>query len=330
MTLFKLPYYKYKMKLVLLIYCAFPTLFYAQVQQYTPKVDLAIETYAYLRGQSAALHAVSLQFPALQPNVVAAENNSKVLFGRAERNIERFLKDELDHSEFNKLQNNLNSLIKEQLKYPIEKQKYALDFLEKVKDRPRFISDTALLKGIISFAYHDAPHQEITDGHIKIFNTKDHPKTGKTPLKLSVPKSWLAEEAEMPETIQQFTSHYGKGNEKFLIVVHDLPVEENEFIVDEKSVLQMVPPDTKILRTETVTIDSSPGMMIEVEENINSGNTNLKVRMLQFMFVKKHKLYCLQGSIGPVEVGKNLEPEIKKYEPLFRLIAAKTQIGAAP
>lgn len=124
-------------KLVLFIYCAFPTLFYAQVQKYTPKVNLAIETYAFLKGQSYALQAVSLQFPALQPNVVAAEKNSKVLFGRAERNIERFLKDELDNSEFIKLQNSFNSLINEQFKYPIEKQKYALDFLEKVKDRPR-------------------------------------------------------------------------------------------------------------------------------------------------------------------------------------------------
>ena len=317
-------------KLVLFIYCAFPTLFYAQVQKYTPKVNLAIETYAFLKGQSYALQAVSLQFPALQPNVMAAEKNSKVLFGRAERNIVRFLKDELDHSEFIKLQNSFNSLINEQFKYPIEKQKYALDFLEKVKDRPRFIKDTLLMKGIISFAYHDAPHQEITDGHIKIFNIKNHPKTGKTTLKLSLPKSWLAEEAEMPETIQQFTSHYGKGDEKFLIVAYDLPVEENNFIVDKKSISEMIPPESKLIRTEKVTIDGSPGMMIEVEENINSATNKMKIRMLQFMFVKKHKLYCLQGSIGPVAVNKNLEPQIKKYEPLFRLIAVNTQIGVVP
>lgn len=186
------------------------------------------------------------------------------------------------------------------------------------------------MKGIISFAYHDAPHQEITDGHIKIFNIKNHPKTGKTTLKLSLPNSWLAEEAEMPETIQQFTSHYGKGDEKFLIVAYDLPVEGNNFIVDKKSISEMIPPESKLIRTEKVTIDGSPGMMIEVEETINSATNKMKVRMLQFMFVKKHKLYCLQGSIGPVEVSKNLEPQIKKYEPLFRLIAFNTQIGVVP
>jgi hypothetical protein len=313
-------------KLLLFIYCAFPALFYAQVEKYTPKVNLAIETYAYLKGQNAALRTVALQFPALKSNVAAAEKNSKALFGRAERNIEHFLKEELENSEFNKLQYNLNSLINKQFKYPIEKQRYALDFLEKVRDRPHSISDTLLLKGIISFAYHDAPHQEITDGHIKVFNSKDHPKAGKVTVKLSVPKSWLAEEAEMPETIQQFTSYYGKGHEKFLIVIYNLAEEENNITLDKKSILEMISPETKLIRTETVTIDDNPGMMIEVEENINSVDKQMKVRMLQFMFIQKKKLYCLQGSIGPVEASKNLDPHIKKYEPLFRIIASKTQI----
>ena len=312
-------------KLVLFIYCAFPTFFYAQVSQYTPKVTLAIETYAFLKGQSSALQTVARQFPELQSNVASAEKSADALFGRAERNIERFLKEELEHSEFQKLKYNLNSLINKQFKYPIEKKKHAVDFLEKVKDRPNYISDTLLWKGIISFAYHDAPHQEITDGHIKVFTSKNHPKAPKTTLKLSLPKSWLAEEAEMPETIQQFTSHYGKGNEKFLIVIYNLP-EENDIILDKKSVLEMIPPATNVKRIENATIDGSPGIMIEVEETINSAHNKMKVRMLQFMIVQNRKLYCLQGSIGPVDVSQNLDLKIKKYEPLFRTIAAKTQI----
>ncbi|MDR7211050.1 hypothetical protein [Flavobacterium piscis] len=312
-------------KLVLFIYCVFPAIFYPQVQKYTPKVSLAIETYAFLKGQSYALQMIASQFPALQPNIAAAEKSSKVLFGRAERNIELFLEDELENSEFNKLQNDLDSLLKEQFKNPIEKEKYALDFLVTVKDRPHLIIDTLLLKGILSFAYHDAPHQEITDGHIKTFNTKGHHKAEQASLKLSLPKSWLAEEAEMPETIQQFTSYYGTGNEKFLIVVYDLP-QEYDIILDQNSISEMIPPKSKIIRTTALTIDGRPGMMVEVEETIDSADDKMKIRMLQFMFVLKRKLYCLQGSIGPVEVSKNLEFQIKKYEPLFRLIAAKAQI----
>ncbi|MNL39268.1 hypothetical protein D3C87_1615360 [compost metagenome] len=130
----------------------------------------------------------------------------------------------------------------------------------------------------------------------------------------------------MPETIQQFTSHCGKGDEKILIVVYDLPAEESHIILDKKSISEMIPPESNLIRTDTVTIDGRPGMMIEVEETLNSTDNKMKIRMLQFMFTQKRKLFCLQGSIGPVEANKNLEFQIKKYEPLFRLIAASTQI----
>jgi hypothetical protein len=313
-------------KFVLFIYCLITSHSYAQIPKYSPKVNLAIETYAFLKGQSAAIKTIAIQYPALKQDAEAAEKSSKVLFGRAERNIERFLKDELNSSAFNKLQNRIDSLLNEQLKNPIEKEKYALDFLAKVKDRSRLITDTLLLKGIISFAYDDLPHQEITDGHIKIFNTKDHLKAEQCTLKISIPKSWRAEEAEIPETIQQFKSYDGKGDEKFLILAYDLPAEEDDIILDKSSVLEMIPPETRLIRTDTVTIDGTPGMMVEVEETLNFANEKMKIRMLQFMFVQKQKLFCLQGSIGPVAVNKNLEPQIRKYEPLFRLIAAKTQI----
>src|SRR4051812_9999331 len=214
-------------KFVLFIYCAFPSLFYGQVQKYDPKVNFAIETYVFLKGQSSALQKIAFQFPELWPNIAAAEKNSKVLFGRAQRNIERFLQNELDNLEYVKLQYRIDSLLTEQLKNPIEKEKYALDFLAKVRDRPNFITDTLLLKGIISFAYHDAPHQEITDGHSEIFTTQGHPKAEQSILKFPIPKSWLAEEAEMPETVQQFTSCNGKGNEKVLILIYDLPPAYN-------------------------------------------------------------------------------------------------------
>jgi len=315
-------------KLVLFIYCVFPALFYAQIPKYSPKVNFAIEIYAFLKGQNSALQKVASQFPELQLNVAAAEKNSNVLFGRAKQNIEHFLQDELGNSEYNKLQNSLDSLLNKQLKNPIENEKYALDFLAKFKERSSSITDTLLLKGIISFAYHDAPHEEIIDSHSEIFTTQDHPKAEQSILKFPIPKSWLAEEAEMPETVQQFTSYYGKGNEKILIVIYDLPAEYDDVVLSQNSISKMIAPDANLIRTDAVTIDGRPAIMIEVEEIINSAAPEMKVRMLQFMFIHEGKLYCLQGSIGPVEVNKNLEFQIKKYEPLFRLIAANTQIGS--
>lgn len=308
------------------IYCVFNNHCYSQIQNYTPKVKLAIETYAFLKGQSSALKKVALEFPALKHDVAATEKSSAVLFGRAEQNIHSFLKAELNNSEFNRISEHIDTLLNEQLNNPIQKKEYAFDFLEKVRCRLRFSEDSIIEKAIISFAYHDAPHQEITDGHIKNYTTQGHPKAEKTALQLSIPKSWKAEEAESSETIQQFTSHDGRGHEKILIVLYDLPAEQHDIILDEKTISEMIPPETKLIRSEATAIDGKSGMLVEVEETLNSSDERMKIRIMQFMIVQNGKLLCLQGSIGPVAVTKNLDLQLKKYKPLFHLIATRAKI----
>lgn len=130
----------------------------------------------------------------------------------------------------------------------------------------------------------------------------------------------------MPQTIQQFTSHYGNGEAKIVIVAYDLSAQQPEMILNKKSIMQMIPPEYRLIRTDKVKIDGIPGMMIEVEQSLGYADNQMKIRMLQFMFIQNQKLYCLQGSIGPVEADKNLDQKIKKYEPLFRLVASNTEI----
>jgi hypothetical protein len=67
--------------LLLFIYCAFIGQCYPQAKPYAPKVMLAVETYAFLKGQSAALKKVALQFPSLKEDVRKLQNSSKVIFG---------------------------------------------------------------------------------------------------------------------------------------------------------------------------------------------------------------------------------------------------------
>ncbi|TDO73416.1 hypothetical protein EV143_1056 [Flavobacterium chryseum] len=312
--------------LLLIIYCVFTSLSYSQEQKFTPKLKLAMETYAFLKGQSAALKKVGIQFPELQNDVKAVADSSQLVFGRAEKNIDQFLKYELDNVEFTSMQRRIDSLLNEHLKHPIQKEEYARNFLKKVRFELLLSKADDIQKSIISFAYYDAPHQEVIDGHVVDFTTNRHPKAEKSAVKVIIPKSWRAEEAEMSETVQQFTSHDGKGSEKILIVVHDLTAEDKNIILNKKTISEMVSSHTNIIRTETITIDGLPGMMIEVEEILNLSDTRKKIRMLQFMFAYNQKLYCLQGSIGPADINQNLDRHIKKYEPLFRLIAAGTQI----
>lgn len=282
---------------------------------------MAIETYAFLKGQNSALEMIALQFPSLKKDVA----KTSTVFIRAEQNVERFLKSQIGE-EFTVLQKRIGALLQEQFKNPIEKEKYARDFLEKIRHRSRFSSDSMVTKGILSFAYEDVPHQEIIDGHTIIFTTKGHPKAEKTILRVPIPKSWKAEEAEMPETVQQFTSYGGQGTEKILIVVYDLTQEDRNLTLSEKSIREMIPPEAKLLRSEPTIIDHNPGIITETEETLNFSNKKMKIRMLQFMFIEKGKLYCLQGSIGPAEVDTNLEIPLKKYEPLFRIVASRANV----
>ncbi|MFB9109957.1 hypothetical protein ACFFVK_15315 [Flavobacterium gyeonganense] len=314
-------------RIVLLFYLLFPAFCFSQSEKYDPKVSFAIETYAFLKGQNTALQKIADQFPKLHPNVTDAEKKLKSIFGRTEKNIKQFLKEELDYQQYNSLHHYLDSILNNEFPNKIEKEKYAHDFLLEVKERSKnIINNDILSKGILSFKYHDAPHQEITDGHVDFFTTENHPKAEKAFFKIPIPKSWLAEEAEMPETIQQFTSYYGNGNEKILIVVYDLPKELHGIKLTEKSIASILPPNIKLFRTEDVMIDGKPAVMIEAEESLERHNNAMKVRMLQFMLAQNQKLYCLQGSIGPEAAHEDLTLQIEKFEPLFRLIASRAKL----
>lgn len=254
------------------------------------------------------------------------ERNAQAVFGRAERNIEIYLQQELSGPRFSSLEKQIDSMAAGQLKNPIEKKEYAASFLEQAKDKIGFSSAAAVPKGVMCFAYHDAPHEEVTDGHTVSFTTEDHPKAQETVLTFPIPKSWKAAEAEMPGTVQEFTSCDGNGTEKIIVAIHKLPAENKNLLLNEKSVSEMIPPQSRLIRTEAVKIDGMAGVMAEIEEIVHTPSAKMKVRMLQFMCTGRQKLYCLQGSIGPAALDHNLDTEIKKYEPLFRIVAQGTEI----
>lgn len=315
------------MRTILLpIYLMCACITYGQVQQQAAKVQLAMETYAFLKGQSAALKKVSGQFPCFSAEVFSLQKDAQGVFGRAEKNIEHFLGQQLDELQWSSFQKYIDSQIKEQLKNPIQNKKSAGEFLRNAKDKIGFRQGTALPKGLLSFAYQNAPHQEVIDGHRIEFTTEGHPKAEGTVVAFPIPKSWSAQEAEMPAAVQQFTSFDGKGNEKIVILIHTLPLEYQNLAPTEKSVKEMIPPQSRLIRTEPVTIDDMPGIMAEIEEILDPPTNNSKVRMLQFMLCHKQKLYCLQGSVGPVPLHQNPDQQLRAYEPLFRLVAKSVQI----
>ncbi|WP_125721172.1 hypothetical protein [Flavobacterium ustbae] len=285
-----------------------------------------METYAFLRGQNAAITKITEEFPGLKNQIWETNKKIKDYNGEAEKNILKFLHEELNNSHITQFQARLDSLLRQQIQRPIAKEEFAIDFLLQAQERTKNIRDKSISKGILSFKYHGAPHKEIMDGHIDSFESAHHPKAENVSIKIPIPKSWLAEQADMPHTIQQFTSYNGTGKEKLLILVYELPGELKDCIMNKNSIVGFLSPRTTLIRTEDVKLGETPALMSEVEEIIECKGRDMKVRIMQFMAIKDQKLYCLQGSVGPAGVNQNLKPMLLKYEPLFRLVAARTRL----
>jgi hypothetical protein len=299
---------------------------FAQSAGYSPKIQLALETYTYLRGQDLSLCAIARQFPELgteTDSVQLAITNSWL--GKAKTNLETFLITQLGNENFTALDDQVESFTNRQFERPIEKVSYARNFLAEIGRRLNGNIEPPTKERIQAFAYDQFPDGELIDGHTAIFNSSGHEKAGKSVFRLVVPQSWQPSESEMPETIQEFTSYCGTGSEKILIVAHDASVTDKDFF-SEASIREMVPPETTLYRIENISLDGRPGVMTETEQPIYFKNSRLKIRMLQFMFAAGNKLFCVQCGVYRALPSEALEPGLKKIEPLCRLVAEGIRI----
>lgn len=43
--------------------------------------------------------------------------------------------------------------------------------------------------------------------------------------------------------------------------------------------------------------------------------------MQQYMFIHNNKMYCMEGMVSTKDLSKDLAADMKKYNPVFRLVA---------
>jgi uncharacterized pyridoxamine 5'-phosphate oxidase family protein len=70
-----------------------------------------------------------------------------------------------------------------------------------------------------------------------------------------------------------------------------------------------------------MTLDNNIGGMIENEQTVERLDFKMKIRMVQFMFIRGDKWYFLQCSVGSEKTDTDLSLVMKKYLPLYRLVA---------
>ena len=181
----------------------------------------------------------------------------------------------------------------------------------------------------MSFQYKDRPERELLTGFTYTFRTKGHLKSKNTDWQIRVPKSWRAKEAERPNIIQTFVNDYGDGINNIMLMVMDIPVakgakfsnkDKNE-LFSNNGIKIMVPRDARFVSFSKMNIENNIGGMLEIEQTSTRLDSKIKLRMVQFMFIRGLKIYMLSGSVSTSNIDDDLAVEMEKYLPLYRLVA---------
>lgn len=293
------------------------------------KYKRVTQAYGYLIGQEYSLGKIKKDFPSLELNVLKAQLAFNSTFGKSKENLVIFLKENLGATEFATIAGKLEIETKKILGRQILSEDAALQYLNEVETRATGIIASPILETLLSYQFLNQPLNEVANGFFYTFKTKSHPKSKNTDWHIKVPKSWKAEEAERPNIIQQFTSDYGDGDHSLMLIVKDLDLpkgtilskqELNEFF-SEKEMRNVVPSGGRFISFTKMSLDNHIGGMLHIEQTIDRLDLRVKVRTLQFMFIRGNKLYNLQGHVGSLKTPIDLNSEMQRYLPFYKSVA---------
>lgn len=293
------------------------------------KYERVTQTYEFVKIQDGFLSLFKKQFPQLELNILKSELAFNTTFGKSNEGMKKYLNEFIGEVEFNKYEGRLNSDMKTALENISFVEQDAVNFIGDVEKRAKGIIDTPILETLLYFQYTSNPQGEFLAGFTTKYSTKGHSKSKNTDWQIKIPKSWKAEEGERPNIIQKFTSDYGNGNESFMLLVNelDLPVgykmtndELNSFFSEKEMNTLMTTTNRKFISFSKMTIENNIGGMVECEQISERMGVQIKMRLVQFMFIKENKMYILFGSVSSSDILMDLEVEMKKYLPLFKQI----------
>jgi hypothetical protein len=288
------------------------------------------KAYGFLLGQDYSLKRAQKEFPNLKNDLLIAEMTFNLTFSKAREGIEIYLKEYLGSiEEFQRVEKELNKELDRLQGEQIYTTEIVLEFIEEVQSRAKGNIPSPILETLLSFQYRNNPEKEFQSGFTTIFNTKGHPKAKNTDWQIKVPKSWLAEEANRPNIIQHFQSEYGSGNQGMLLMVKQIPIQDrvgyskkemNDFFSGEQA-QEMIPEESKFISYSKIVIDGLPAGMLEFESIYEGVDTKVKMRMVEFIFIDKDKMYFFQASVSSADLAEDLSITMRKFLPLYKLVA---------
>jgi len=290
-----------------------------------PKDERLAEAYGYLEGQKFTLEKIESNFSHLSLSVIKARSTFSSSFGEAEKNLILYLKDHWGEKHFNDFKLRMKTKLNETLGNQEFNEEEAQIFVEEVENRAQGKISTPVLETLLNFEYQAHPENEFINGYKQAYRTKGHPKSKGTDWQIKVPKSWLADEAERPNIIQKFTSNYGDGSEIIMLMVKDMGLPKNykfseaelNSFFSENGAKEMVPKGSKFVSFKRMILDNHIGGMLTIDQEVERLDFKVKIRMLQFNFVRGNKLYFIQCHIS----SSDLASKTDHFMPLFRQVA---------
>lgn len=294
-----------------------------------PKDQRVIEAYSYLFVQDYFLNRIKKEHPQFEASTMKTELTFDMSFGVSKQKISKYLIELLGQSEFDKYKNNLMTNAQKLLSNEILTEEMALNYLSLVESKSNGNIESPILETLLSFQFSESPQNEFTSGFTYVYKTKGHIKSKNTDWQIKIPKSWKALESETPNVIQGFISDYGAGSHYITLMVKELPFSKDEKMTknelnnlfSEKEMKDAVPVGGKFISFTRMTICLNIGGMLEYEHILELLDVKAKNRVVQFMFISGNKMYFLQCTVKSQKIDTDLSLEIKKYYPLFKLVA---------
>jgi hypothetical protein len=285
--------------------------------------------YGFLLGQEYSLNLVKVKFPNFSNRIIIAEELFNAEFGGAKEKMKDYLTNRMGDSLFKTYFNAALSKAKEMSQQIEFRDEIAVALISDVYNRANGQIPSPTLETLLYFKYLDYPEKEFTTGCTQVFKTKGHPKSKGTDWQIKVPKSWKAQEGDRPNIIQKFTSDFGDGKQIIMLMVKDLDLpqgykitkQELTELFTEKAMKEMVDKDSKYLSFTKMTLDSQIGGMLEMEKINSRLDKKIKIRMVSFIFVRNAQMYFLQGMISTDVLEEDLSLQMKKFLPLYKLVA---------
>jgi len=293
------------------------------------KQERVITAYSYLKGQEYSLNLIKDKFPELVPSIIMVEANFDSAFGAAKERIKNYLSQFLSESEFKENDKKLISELSKVMNKQALTKEASINFIAEVENRAKGNIQSPILETLLSYQYSEKPQDELLKGFTMTFKTTGHLKSKNTNWQIKVPKSWRAQEADDPNIIQKFISDYGNGDPTLMLMVQEMALPEgykitkeelNDFFT-EKGMRAMVPAGGKFISFTRMSLDNNKGGMVELEQVGGGPDFKVKIRMVQFMFVRDNKMYILQGTVFSKKIDTDLTLDMEKYLPLYKLVA---------